>query len=82
MLIYGLALALGAVALQWLEYRLWAHTHTAEIWVAPLAHGLHVQAVAGGKGPAAFLRRLELGSKTRRRAGAAVKNTSESTSSS
>ena len=50
--------------------------------LAPLAHGLGVQAVAGGKGPAALLRRLELGSKTRRRAGAAVKNASQSTSSS
>jgi hypothetical protein len=35
-----------------------------------------------GKGPAAHLRRLELGSNTRCRAGAAVKNTSEYASSS
>ena len=47
-----------------------------------LAHRLRVQAVAGGKGPAALLRRLELGSNTRRRAGAAVKNASQSASSS
>ena len=50
--------------------------------LAPLAHRLGVQAVAGGKGPAALFRRLELGSKTRRRAGAAVKNASHSASSS
>jgi len=36
-----------------------------------LRHCLRVQAVAGGKGPGALLRRLELRSKTRRRTGAA-----------
>ena len=50
--------------------------------LAPLGHRLRVQAVAGGKGPGALLRRLELGSKMRRRAGAAVKNISRSASSS
>ena len=50
--------------------------------VAPFAHGLRVQAVAGGKGPAALFRRLELGSKTRRRSGAAMKNACHRASSS
>jgi hypothetical protein len=35
----------------------------------PLRHRLRVQPVAGGQGAGAFLRRLELGSNTRRRAG-------------
>jgi cystathionine beta-lyase/cystathionine gamma-synthase len=35
---------------------------------------LRIQAVVGGKGAGALFRRLELGSNTRRRAGAAVKN--------
>ncbi|HRD27328.1 MAG TPA: response regulator transcription factor [Caulobacter sp.] len=38
-LTYGLALALGAVALQWLDYRLLARTHTGEVWVALVAAG-------------------------------------------
>lgn len=38
-LTYGLVLALGAVALQWLEYRLWARSHVTEIWIALLAAG-------------------------------------------
>ena len=50
--------------------------------LAPLGYRLRVQAVAPGKGPGALLRRLELGSKTRRRAGAAVKNASHRPSSS
>ncbi len=36
-LIYGLVLALGAVALQWLDYRIWARTHGGEIWIALVA---------------------------------------------
>ena len=36
-LIYGLALALGAVALQWLDYRIWARTHVGEVWITLLA---------------------------------------------
>lgn len=28
-LIYGLALAAGAVLLQWLEYQIWARTHAS-----------------------------------------------------
>lgn len=36
-LIYGTVLALGAVALQWLDYRLWARAHGEEIWIALLA---------------------------------------------
>jgi DNA-binding CsgD family transcriptional regulator len=36
-LIYGLALAIGAVALQWLDYRLWARTHPGELWIAMVA---------------------------------------------
>jgi len=39
----------------------------------PLRHRLRVQAVTLGKGPGARFRRLELGSNTRRRAGAAMK---------
>lgn len=38
-LIYGLVLALGAVALQWLDYRLWARAHAAQVWVALVAAG-------------------------------------------
>lgn len=36
-LIYGALLAVGAVALQWLEYRVWAQTHVTETWVALIA---------------------------------------------
>jgi DNA-binding NarL/FixJ family response regulator len=36
-LIYGLALALGAVALQWLEYQIWARAHASEIYIALIA---------------------------------------------
>ena len=36
-LIYGLALALGALALQWLEYQIWARSHAGEIYVALIA---------------------------------------------
>lgn len=36
-LIYGLALAAGAVALQWLEYQFWARTHAETIYVALVA---------------------------------------------
>lgn len=38
-LIYGAVLALGAVALQWLDYRLWAREHGIELWIALLAAG-------------------------------------------
>jgi DNA-binding CsgD family transcriptional regulator len=38
-LIYGLVLALGAVALQWLDYRIWARTHVGEVWLALVAAG-------------------------------------------
>lgn len=38
-LIYGLALALGAVALQWLDYRIWARAHAGEVWIALVAAG-------------------------------------------
>lgn len=33
-LVYGFALAAGAVALQWLEYRFWARTHAGTVYVA------------------------------------------------
>ena len=33
MLIYGALLAVGAVALQWLEYRVWVQTHATEAYV-------------------------------------------------
>jgi DNA-binding CsgD family transcriptional regulator len=36
-LIYGFALAAGAVALQWLEYRIWARTHAGTLYVALIA---------------------------------------------
>lgn len=36
-LIYGLALAAGALALQWLEYRSWAWSHAGEVYVALIA---------------------------------------------
>jgi NarL family two-component system response regulator LiaR len=38
-LIYGVVLALAAVALQWLEYRLWARSHAVDLWVVLLAGG-------------------------------------------
>jgi len=38
-LLYGAVLALGAVALQWLDYRIWARTHGVELWVALIAAG-------------------------------------------
>ena len=38
-LIYGVVLALGAAALQWLDYRLWARTHGGEVWIALVAAG-------------------------------------------
>jgi DNA-binding CsgD family transcriptional regulator len=37
LLIYGGALAAGALALQWLEYRWWAWTHAGEVYVAMVA---------------------------------------------
>lgn len=37
MLVYGLALAAGAAALQWLEYRVWAHAHAGSIYVTLIA---------------------------------------------
>ena len=36
-LIYGVALAAGAVLLQWLEYQVWARTHPGMIYVALIA---------------------------------------------
>jgi DNA-binding CsgD family transcriptional regulator len=36
-LIYGLALALGAVALQWVEYRTWARGHVTELYLTLVA---------------------------------------------
>ena len=38
-LIYGLALAAGAVALQWLEYQIWARSHPGTIYVVLIAAG-------------------------------------------
>jgi len=38
-LLYGLALAAGAVALQWLEYRIWARAHAGTVYVALIAAG-------------------------------------------
>ena len=50
--------------------------------LAPLPHSLGVQVVARCKGAGALFRRLELGSNTRRRAGAAMQNACHRTSSS
>lgn len=36
-IIYGFALAAGAVALQWLEYQFWARTHPATVYIALIA---------------------------------------------
>ena len=49
---------------------------------APFGDRLRVQSVGGSKGAATLFRRLELGSNTRRRAGAAVKNAGHRPSSS
>jgi DNA-binding NarL/FixJ family response regulator len=38
-LLYGLALAVAAVALQWLDYQIWARTHAMELYVALIAAG-------------------------------------------
>ncbi len=37
MAIYGAALALAAVALQWLDYKVWAHAHPGEFYLALIA---------------------------------------------
>ena len=36
-LIYGIALAAGAVALQWLEYQIWARAHVGTVYVGLVA---------------------------------------------
>jgi DNA-binding NarL/FixJ family response regulator len=36
-LIYGIALAVGAVLLQWLEYQVWARAHPGTLYVALIA---------------------------------------------
>ncbi len=36
-IVYGSALAAGAVVLQWLEYRIWARTHAGTVYVALIA---------------------------------------------
>ncbi len=36
-IIYGFALAAGAVALQWLEYQFWARTHPGTVYIALIA---------------------------------------------
>jgi DNA-binding CsgD family transcriptional regulator len=33
-LVYGVALAAGAVALNWLEYQIWARTHAGTVYIA------------------------------------------------
>jgi len=37
--IYGLVLALGAVALQWMQYQFWTRTHAMELWIGLIAAG-------------------------------------------
>lgn len=36
-LIYGIALAAGTVALQWLEYQIWARAHVGTVYIALIA---------------------------------------------
>ena len=36
-LLYGVALALGAVALQWLQYQVYARTHAGEVYLTLIA---------------------------------------------
>lgn len=36
-LFYGLALAAAAIALQWLDYQLWARTHAGELYIGLIA---------------------------------------------
>lgn len=36
-LIYGFALAAGAILLQWVEYQIWARTHAGSIYIALIA---------------------------------------------
>ncbi len=36
-LTYGIALAAGAIALQWLEYQIWARTHPGTVYVGLVA---------------------------------------------
>ena len=36
-LTYGLAVALGAAALEWLRYQVWARTHVGELYIALIA---------------------------------------------
>ena len=38
-LIYGLVLALGAIALQWMQYQFWARSHALELWIGLIAAG-------------------------------------------
>lgn len=38
-LLYGVVLALGAVALQWLQYQVYARTHPTEIYITLIAVG-------------------------------------------
>jgi len=38
-LIYGLAVAVGAAALEWLRYQIWARTHVGELYIALVAAG-------------------------------------------
>jgi len=38
-LVYGIALAAGAVLLQWLEYQIWARSHPGTIYVVLIAAG-------------------------------------------
>ncbi len=38
-IVYGIALAAGAVLLQWLEYQIWARSHPGTIYLALVAAG-------------------------------------------
>ncbi len=53
-LLYGLVLALGAVALQWMQYQFWVRLHAVELWVGLVAAaflGLGVWIGAGALRP-------------------------------
>ncbi len=49
-IVYGIALAAGAVLLQWLEYQIWARSHPGTIYVALIAAGFLGLGIWVGRG--------------------------------